>query len=63
MNNNKLYTLANFIIYSLIAVLLIIISYNSLVLYKKYTTHKIPQNSINVSPNYNDGISDVLVND
>ena len=63
MNNKKLYTLANFIIYSLIAVLIIIISYNSLILYKKYTIPKIPQNSINVSPNYNDDTSDVLIND
>ena len=63
MNNKKLYTLANFIIYSLITVLIILITYNALILYKKYKIPKIPQNSINVSPNYNDGISDVLVND
>lgn len=61
MNNEKIYILTNFIIYSLIIVLILIISYNILILSKKYTTPQNPKNSINVSPNYSDPISDVLL--
>lgn len=63
MNNKKLYIIANLIIYILIAILIIIISYDLLILYKRYNTPKIPKNSVNVSPNYTDDISDVLIND
>ena len=61
MNNKNIYILTNFIIYSLIIVLILIISYNILILSKKYTTPQNPKNSINVSPNYSDPISDVLL--
>lgn len=61
MNNKKLYNICNIIIYILIALLIIIISYNLLILYKIYNTPKIPHNSINVSPKYTEDASDVLL--
>lgn len=63
MNNKSLYTIANFIIYLLISILISLILYNLCHLYKKYSAPKIPQNSINVSPKYTDNVSDVLIND
>ena len=63
MYNKKFYTLVNFIIYILTTILLILISYNIVMLYKKYNSPKIPSNSVKVSPNYKDETSDVLLND
>lgn len=63
MNWKSLHTIANFIIYSLISLLVSLIFYNLFYLYKRYTTSTIPKNSINVSPKYNDNIPNVLIND
>lgn len=63
MNRKHIYIIANFIIYLLISILVLLILYNLSCLYKVYTTPKIPQNSINVSPKYTDHITDVLIND
>lgn len=62
MHSKKNYILANFIIYALIILLITIISYDLLVLYKKYTSNTPPKNSINVSPSTNDPTTDVLFN-
>lgn len=63
MNNKSIYTLANFLIYLLISILISLILYNISLLHKKYVVPKVPQNSIKVSPKYTDNISDVLIND
>lgn len=60
MNSKKLYILANFIIYTLIIILIVLISYDLLVLYKKYSTKTPPKNSINVSPLSDTPTTDVL---
>lgn len=60
MNSKKLYILANFIIYTLIIILIVLISYDLLVLYKKYSTKIPPKNSINVSPSSDTPTTDVL---
>ena len=62
MNNKNLYKFTNFIIYSLIIILIIMLSYNILILYKKYNSKSPPKNSINVSPSSNDSTKDVLLN-
>lgn len=62
MNNKNLYKFTNFIIYSLIIILIIMLSYNILILYKKYNSKSSPKNSINVSPSSNDSTKDVLLN-
>lgn len=62
MTNKNLYRITNFIIYSLIIILIVMLSYNILILYKRFNTKYPPKNSINVSPSNKNSTTDVLLN-
>lgn len=60
-NNNKFYVISNFIIYTLIIILLAFISYDIFIIFRNNSTHTPPKNSINVSPNNSDNIHNVFI--
>ena len=60
-SNNKLHTFANLIIYTLIFILISLLSYNIFIIYKNYSIHTPPRNSINVSPEIPDKPHNVFI--
>lgn len=53
MNNNLFYKIANYIIYFLITILLLLIIYNIAIIISNFSKESQPKNSIRVSPKYN----------